>query len=50
MRQLWNDDNGTIIQAELIFVVAILLIGTMTALVTLRQTIIGEAAEVVRMP
>jgi hypothetical protein len=46
MRKLWNDDCGIIIQAELVFVLTILVIGTVTALVALRQAVISEMTEV----
>ncbi len=45
MLKLWNDDCGILIQVELIFVLTILVIGTVTGLVALRQAVITELSE-----
>ena len=46
MQKLWNDDSGIVIQTELVFLLTILVIGTVTALVALRQAIISELTEI----
>ncbi len=42
MLQLWNDDTGAVLSAEIILVSTILVIGTVSGLTTLRDSILGE--------
>lgn len=44
--RLWNDDRGAIIAAEYLFVVTILIIGTIVGLASVREAINTELAEV----
>ena len=44
--KLWNDDAGAIIAAEYLFVVTILVIGTIVGLASVREAINNELAEV----
>jgi hypothetical protein len=46
--RLWADDRGVIIGTELLFVLMTLVIGTVSALVALRQAVLSEAAEAAR--
>ena len=46
MRKLWNDDCGsTLVTSEILFIFAILVLGTITGLVALRQAVISELTE-----
>jgi hypothetical protein len=45
LRRLWDDDHGFILSTELLFLLTILVIGTVTALVALRQAVIAEGVE-----
>ena len=46
IRKLWNDDCGsTLVTSELLFLFAILVLGTITGLVALRQAVISELTE-----
>jgi Flp pilus assembly pilin Flp len=44
--RFWSDDRGAIIAAEYLFVVTILIIGTMVGLASVREAINTELAEV----
>jgi hypothetical protein len=44
--KLWNDDAGAIIAAEYLFVVTILVIGTIVGLAAVREAINNELTEV----
>lgn len=44
--KLWNDDSGALIATEYLFVVTILIIGTVVGLTSLREAINTELAEV----
>jgi hypothetical protein len=46
LRRLWADDSGTVLTTELVMMTSILSLGTMSALVALRQAAVGEATEV----
>jgi hypothetical protein len=46
LRQLYRDDAGFVLHVELLFILTILVIGTVTALVALRQAVIAEAVEI----
>jgi hypothetical protein len=46
MLKLWNDDHGFVMHVELLFILTILVIGTVTALVALRQAVIAESVEI----
>lgn len=44
--QLWHDDGGALIATEWVFVATILVIGSITALVAVRQSVLTELEEV----
>jgi hypothetical protein len=44
--KLWNDDAGALIASEYLFVVTILVIGTIVGLATVREAINAELGEV----
>ena len=46
MRQLWNDEGGVVVSAELVLVGTILVIGLITGLSSLRDGVITELADV----
>ena len=46
MRQLWNDEGGVVVSAELVLVGTILVIGLITGLSSLRDAVITELADV----
>jgi len=46
MKQLWNDESGFIIPAELVLVATILVIGMITGLTSVRDAVITELADV----
>ncbi len=43
--KLWNDDQGALIASEYLFVITILIIGTIVGLTSLREAIVNEMAE-----
>jgi hypothetical protein len=45
MRKLWNDDGGAVITTEWVFVATILILGSITGLVAVRQAILSELTE-----
>jgi hypothetical protein len=45
IRKLWADDCGAIIATEYIFLITMLVIGTITGLTALRQAVISESVE-----
>jgi hypothetical protein len=45
MSRLWNDDAGALLAVEWVFVATILVIGSITGLVAVRQAIIHELEE-----
>ena len=45
-KRLWMDEGGTTIAAELLLVMAILVIGTIVGRVTLRDAFVSELADV----
>ena len=45
MLKLWNDDCGALIATEWVFVVTILILGIITGLVAVRQSLISELHE-----
>ena len=46
MKQLWNDEGGVVVSAELVLVGTILVIGLVTGLSSLRDAVITELADV----
>ena len=46
MKQLWNDETGFIVSAELVLVATILVIGMITGLTSVRDAVISELADV----
>ena len=46
MKQLWNDETGFIVSAELVLVATILVIGMITGLTSVRDAVITELADV----
>ena len=46
MKQLWNDEAGFIIPAELVLIATILVIGMITGLTSVRDAVITELADV----
>jgi hypothetical protein len=44
--KLWNDDGGALIAAEWVFVASILVIGSITGLVAVRQAVIAELHDI----
>jgi Flp pilus assembly pilin Flp len=45
-KQLWNDEAGFIVSAELVLVATILVIGMITGLTSVRDAVITELADV----
>jgi predicted lysophospholipase L1 biosynthesis ABC-type transport system permease subunit len=45
IRKLWSDDNGALLASEFLFMSALLTIGTVTGLVSVRQAMISELVE-----
>jgi len=45
MRKLWNDDHGALIATEYLFVVTILVIGTVVGLTNVRDAVNAELTE-----
>jgi len=46
IRKLWNDDCGsTLVTSEILFIFTILVLGTITGLVAVRQALISELTE-----
>ncbi len=45
MRKLWNDDGGALISTEWVFVATILILGSITGLVAVRQAVLSELTE-----
>jgi Flp pilus assembly pilin Flp len=46
MKNLWNDEAGFIVSAELVLVATILVIGMITGLTSVRDAVITELADV----
>jgi Flp pilus assembly pilin Flp len=46
MKQLWNDEAGAVLSAELVIVATILVIGMITGLTAVRDAIVTELADV----
>ena len=46
MKQLWNDECGVVVSAELVLIGTILVIGLITGLTSLRDAVITELADV----
>ena len=42
MARLWDDDRGALIASEWVFVATILILGTITGLVAVRQAVLAE--------
>jgi hypothetical protein len=45
MRRVWQDDTGALIATEWVFVATILVLGSITGLVAVRQAVISELVE-----
>ena len=46
IRRLWNDDCGsTLVTSELLFLITILVLGTISGLVAVRQAVLSELIE-----
>jgi uncharacterized membrane protein len=45
IRKMWADDSGAIMATEYIFLITMLIIGTITGLTALRQAVISESVE-----
>jgi hypothetical protein len=45
MLKLWNDDCGALIATEWVFVATILVLGSITGLVAVRQAVLSELTE-----
>ncbi len=45
LSRLWSDDSGILIATEYLFILTILIIGTLAGLVALRQAVIVESVE-----
>ena len=45
-RKLWNDEAGFIVSAELVLIATILVIGMIVGLVTIRDQVVQELADV----
>jgi hypothetical protein len=43
--RLWHDDHAFVAHVELLFILSVLAIGTLTGLVALRQAVIAEGLE-----
>jgi len=46
MKQLWNDEAGFLVSAELVLVATILVIGVISGLLSVRDAVITELADV----
>ena len=46
LRQLWKDETGAILSAEIVVIGTILVIGVITGLTSLRDAVITELADV----
>ena len=46
LRQLWNDESGAIVSAEIVLVATILIIGLIVGLKSLRDAVVAELADV----
>ncbi|MDZ4683856.1 MAG: hypothetical protein SH850_02130 [Planctomycetaceae bacterium] len=44
--QLWNDDSGAILSAELVIILTVVVLGLITGLTCLQQAIVGELQDV----
>ncbi len=45
-RKLWNDEAGFVVSSELVLIATILVIGMITGLVTVRDQVVQELADV----
>ncbi len=46
VRKLWNDEAGFVVSSELVLIATILVIGMITGLVTVRDQVVQELADV----
>jgi hypothetical protein len=45
LRRLWSDDHGALLASEFLFMSAMLVIGTVSGLVAVRQALVSELTE-----
>jgi hypothetical protein len=45
LRELWSDDCGAILASELLFLYSMLVLGTASGLVAMRQAVVSELVE-----
>lgn len=45
LKQLWHDDGGALVATEYLLLMTLLILGVVTGLVSLRQAVIGEFAD-----
>ncbi|WP_299468645.1 hypothetical protein [uncultured Gimesia sp.] len=45
-QQLWSDENGFVVSAELVLIATVLVLGMIVGLTTLRDQVIAELADV----
>jgi hypothetical protein len=45
IRKLWADDRGAVLATEFVFLMTVLVLGTITGLTALRQAVISESVE-----
>jgi hypothetical protein len=45
LRQLWSDDTGALLASEFLFLYSMLVVGTVTGLVAVRQALVSELVE-----
>jgi Flp pilus assembly pilin Flp len=46
LKQLWNDETGAILSAELVMIMTIVVIGAVAGLTSVRDSVTGELADV----
>ena len=46
MQRLWNDEAGFVVSAELVLIATVLVIGMLVGLVTIRDQVVQELADV----
>jgi len=45
LRKLWSDDNGALLASEFVFMTSLLVVGTVSGLVAVRQALVSELTE-----
>ena len=46
LRQMWNEESGAVLSAEIVLIVTILVIGLIVGLKSLRDAVVSELADV----